>query len=244
MTDKREINILHLYPDLLNLYGDKGNISSLAMRLKWRGIEANVITVLKGDEINLSGVDIVFLGGGSDKEQTIVAKMLNDKCEEFKSYVEDGGVILATCGGFEMLGKYFETSDGRVDGLGVLDFYTEYSDKRLISNVVIDSPLCTQKIIGFENHAGRTIIGDCVPLGRVLCGNGNDGTSGYEGVVYKNVIATHLHGPLLPKNPMLCDYILSCAMSKKYAKFEKLEAIDDVLENAANEYMLDKLLND
>ncbi len=244
MTDKKVINILHLYPDLLNLYGDKGNISSLAMRLKWRGIDANVVTCTKGGEISLDDVDIVFLGGGSDKEQTIVANFLNDKRDEFKEYIEEGGVLLATCGGFEMLGKYFETSDGRVEGLGVLDFYTEFSGKRLISNVVIDSPLCSQKIIGFENHAGRTKIGDCVPLGRVLCGNGNDGESGYEGIIYKNVIATHLHGPLLPKNPMLCDYILSCVMSKKYENFEGLEAIDDTLENAANEYMADKLIND
>lgn len=242
MSGKRELNIIHLYPDLLNLYGDKGNIACMEMRLKWRGIGANIKTCTNRDHsIDLEAADIIFIGGGSDREQEIVCKLLLEKKEELINYVENGGVLVAVCGGYQLLGKYYKTADVEIEGLGILDIYTDAGDTRLISNVVLETELFPQKITGFENHAGRTYIGNHTPLGRVVVGNGNTGESGYEGVVYKNVIATYLHGPILPKNPMLCDYILSAALMRKYDDFEGLEPLDDELENTANSYMEKRL---
>lgn len=236
--ENRALNIIHLYPDLLNLYGDKGNIACMQMRLKWRGIDANVSVCTKNDNsIDLETADIVFIGGGSDREQELVCSMLLEKKDELCAYAESGGVLVAVCGGYPMLGKYYETANGRVDGLGILDIYTDAADKRLIGNIVLESELFTQKIVGFENHSGRTYIGEHTPLGKVVCGHGNTGESGDEGVVYKNVIGTYLHGPLLPKNPMLCDYILSAAMKRKYPDFEGFEPLNDELENMANNYI-------
>ncbi len=241
----REINIIHLFPDLLNLYGDKGNIASLVKRLEWRGIGANVITVCDRDaEIDFENADIIFIGGGPDKEQDVVCEILKKQKSSLSAYAENGGVIVAACGGFEILGKYYYSSQTKKEGVGILDVCTEPSDKRLIGNVVLDCDLFEQKIVGFENHAGRMKIGGCRPLGRVVLGSGNDGTSGYEGVIYKNVIATYLHGPLLIKNPMLCDYILNAALKKKYADFEGLERLDDTIENAANESVVKRFLSD
>lgn len=239
----REINILHLFSDLLNLYGDKGNILSLVKRLEWRGISANVITVCdRSAEIDFKNADIVFLGGGPDKEQDVVCEILKSQKEELSAYVENGGVLLACCGGYEILGKSYYSASVKKDGVGILDIYTEPCESRLISNVILQSDLFEQKITGFENHSGRMKIGDCAPLGRVILGNGNDGESGFEGAMYKNVIATYLHGPLLIKNPMLCDYILNAALKKKYADFDKLDALDDSIENAANESVVKRFL--
>ncbi len=237
----REITILHLYPELLNLYGDKGNISALTQRLLWRNIDAKVIECKSGDKIDFSKADIVFLGGGSDREQEIVCGLLKPYKEEFKKYIEEDGTLLATCGGFEMLGEYYQNAGEIADGIGVLDIRTEAGD-RLIGNVVVESDLFSQKIIGFENHSGRVDIGGYTPLGKVVYGKGNmDG--GFEGMIYKNVVATNLHGPLLPKNPMLCDYILAKALRKKYPDFDKLEMLDDELENLANEYIEKRYIN-
>lgn len=238
MSDKREINIVHLYPDLLNLYGDKGNIACMEMRLKWRGIDVNVSSCTNRDHsINLETADIIFVGGGSDREQEIVCGLLLEKKDELVSYVENGGVLVAVCGGYQLLGKYYKTANSTIEGLGILDIYTDAGDTRLIGNVVLESELFSQKITGFENHAGRTHIGSHMPLGKVVYGHGNTGESGYEGVIYKNVFATYLHGPLLPKNPMLCDLILSRAVGHKYPDFEGFEPLDDSLENMANEYI-------
>lgn len=220
------LNILHLYPDLLNLYGDKGNLASLTHRLTWRGMDASVTVCNQEDTPDFSDCDIVFLGGGADKEQESVCELLADKAEALKTYVENDGVMLATCGGFEMLGT-----------LGVLDIQTETAEKRLISDVILQSDLIDTPICGFENHSGRINIGNYTPLGKVLFGNGNNGTDGTEGLVYRNLIATYLHGPLLPKNPQLCDWLLLRALKKKYPNFEALTPLDDSMEYAANQYI-------
>lgn len=244
MTDKKSLNIIHLYPDLLNLYGDKGNIACMQKRLEWRGIDANIQTCTNRDHcINLETADIIFVGGGSDREQEIVCGLLLQKKNEIVSYVENGGVLVAVCGGYQLLGKYYQTADKKIEGLNILDIYTDAGDTRLIGNVVLESKLFTQKITGFENHAGRTYIGGHTPLGKVLYGHGNNGESGYEGVVYKNVIGTYLHGPLLPKNPMLCDHILASAMKRKYPDFKGFEELNDELENTANEYIEKRFLS-
>jgi len=236
-----KIKTLHLFPDLLNLYGDKGNIECMRKRLEWRGIEAEVVSHTSDGKGDFSDVDIVFVGGGSDREQKIVGKKLLEHKDEIKSYVENNGVLVAVCGGYQLLGKYYKMADETIEGLDILDIYTEQGKDRLIGNIVLKSDITGNEIVGFENHGGRTYIGNHTPLGEVVTGRGNDEKSGYEGVVYKNVVATYLHGPLLPKNPRLCDYILTNALKKKYPEFEGLSPLDDELENKANQYMVNRL---
>ncbi len=236
-----KIKILHLYPDLLNLYGDKGNIECMRKRLEWRGIDAEVVTYTCDDTgFSLSDVDIVFIGGGSDREQKIVCHRLLEHKKELKDYVENNGTLVAVCGGYQLLGKYYKLADETIEGLDILDIYTEQGKKRLIGNIVLEADFLDEKITGFENHGGRTYIGGHTPLGKVAYGFGNDEKSGAEGVVYKNVVATYLHGPLLPKNPSLCDYILTNAIKRKYPEFEELAPIDDELENTANHYIVNR----
>lgn len=240
MTDYK-LNIVHLYPDLLNLYGDKGNIACMQKRLNWRGIEANIIQCTNEEHsFDLNNADIIFIGGGSDREQEIVCGLLLKKKNELKEFVENNGVLLAVCGGYQLLGKYYQTSDSKIEGLGLLDIYTEAGPDRLIGNVVLSNENLSMPIVGFENHAGRTFIGSHSPLGKVVFGYGNTGDSGCEGVIYKNVFATYLHGPLLPKNPQLCDMILTAALKRKYPDFERLVPLDDTLEKKANKYIADK----
>ncbi len=234
-----ELNIIHFYPDLLNLYGDKGNIASLTKRAQWRGISVNLIVCTKDDSIpELKNADIIFLDGGPDKAEEMVCSLLGERKEELLAYIEGDGVLLATCGGFPMLGKTFPTADGLTEGLGLLDFTTEKTEGRYIGNVVVESELTMQPIVGFENRIGKTLLGEYHPLGKVVSGHGNTGDGAYEGLCYKNVIATHLHGPLLPKNPELCDRILSRALRKKYPEFTELEPLDDAMEVLANEYVV------
>lgn len=235
-----KLTIGHLYPDLLNLYGDRGNIQCFRKRLEWRGIEAEVIPFLSGDEIDFSRLDIVLLGGGSDREQELVCGYLKNIRDDFKKYVEEGGVVLAVCGGYQLLGKYYKTRTETIEGLAILDITTEWEPERLVKNIILNSPLFDMPVVGFENHGGRTYIGDHTPLGKVFFGYGNTGKSGYEGVVYKNVIATYLHGPLLPKNPQVCDYLLERALKRKYGEDIRLEPLPDELERSANSYIADR----
>ena len=195
-----KITIGHLYPDLLNLYGDRGNIQCLMKRCLWRGIEAETIAYELDDRIDFSKLDIVLLGGGSDREQMLVCEKLKEIQKDFKAYVEDNGVVIAICGGYQLLGNYYKTDQGMIEGLKLVDMSTEQGKGRLIGNIVMQSDLFDMPIVGFENHGGRTTIGNNRSLGKVLSGYGNDGQSGEEGVVYKNVIGTYLHGPLLPKD--------------------------------------------
>lgn len=232
-----KITIGHLYPDLLNLYGDRGNIQCLLKRCQWRGIEAEAISYELDDQIDFSKLDIVLLGGGSDREQMLVCEKLREIRGDFKEYVEQNGVVIAVCGGYQLLGHYYNTDKGKINGLELVDIYTEQGDGRLISNIVLETELFSMPVVGFENHGGRTFIGDNKPLGKVLYGAGNDGKSGYEGVVYKNVVGTYLHGPLLPKNPQLADYLISRALEKKYGKEIALEPLDDSQEKEANDYV-------
>ena len=232
-----KITIGHLYPDLLNLYGDRGNIQCLVKRCQWRGIEAETIPFELEDEIDFSKLDIVLLGGGSDREQMLVCEKLKEIQKDFKAYVENYGVVIAICGGYQLLGNYYKTEQGTMKGLELVDLYTEQGEGRLIDNIVLQSDLFDMPIVGFENHGGRTYIKDNKPLGKVLYGAGNDGKSGYEGVVYKNVIGTYLHGPLLPKNPQLADWLISHALEQKYGKKIELAPLDGSQEKEANEYV-------
>lgn len=232
-----KLTIGHLYPDLLNLYGDRGNIQCFRKRLEWRGIDAEVVPVLSGEKIDFSSLDIVLLGGGSDREQELVCGYLKDIRDDFQNYVEDGGVVLAVCGGYQLLGKYYKTQTKTIEGLSILDITTEWEPQRLVNNIVLNSPLFDTPVVGFENHGGRTYIGNHTPFGKVFFGFGNTGGSGYEGVVYKNVIATYLHGPLLPKNPQVCDYLLERALKRRYGPDAGLEPLPDEMEHRANSYI-------
>lgn len=232
-----KIRIGHLYPDLLNLYGDRGNIQCLMKRCEWRGIEAETVAFELGDKIDFSDLDIVLLGGGSDREQMIVGEKLQEIREDFKEYVENNGVVIAICGGYQLIGNYYKTEQGTIQGLGLVDLYTEQGEGRLIQNIVLTSDLFDMPVVGFENHGGRTCINDNQPLGKVLYGSGNDGKSGYEGVVYKNVIGTYIHGPLLPKNPQLADWLIARALERKYGQRAELTPLDDSQEKEANDYV-------
>ena len=238
-TKDMKLTIGHLYPDLLNLYGDRGNIACLMKRCIWRGIEAETIEFNTGDQIDFSKLDIVLLGGGSDREQAIVCKSLLEIQSEFKDYVEDGGVVIAVCGGYQLLGKYYKTDDGMIEGLNLVDIYTEQEEGRLIDNIVLDSELADMPVVGFENHGGRTFH-NYKTLGKVIAGHGNNDEDGEEGMIYKNFIGTYLHGPFLPKNPHIADYLILNAMKNKY-NVDSIEELDDEIEFKAHDVMINRL---
>lgn len=236
-----KIRIGHLYPDLLNLYGDRGNIQCMKKRCEWRGIEAEVQEFQITDKVDFGNLDIVLLGGGSDREQMLVCEKLKTIQKDFKDYVEDNGVVIAVCGGYQLLGHYYDTDGGRIEGLSLVDLYTEQGSPRLISNIVIQNDIFDTPVVGFENHGGRTYIGECKPFGKVLFGCGNNGQDGMEGILYKNVVGTYLHGPLLPKNPHICDYLIRNALEKKYGTSD-LEPLDDAQELEANQYIVERFV--
>ena len=236
-----KINICHLYPDLLNLYGDKGNITALRRRLEWRGIDADVTEYKIDDTPDFSDKDIVFLGGGSDREQKLVCRKLLEQREKIKEYVENGGCLAAVCGGYQLLGNYYKLGNDTIEGLSLVDIYTEQKPGRLIGKVVLKSNIFDDYIVGFEKHGGRTYTNGAKPLGKVLYGYGNNGEDKCEGVIYKNVIGTYLHGPVLPANPKLTDYILSAALEKKYGEVH-LAPLDDSAETEAREFIISKYL--
>lgn len=237
------LTIGHLYPELLNLYGDRGNVTCMQKRLQWRGIEGETALYAGGSRIDLDKTDILLLGGGSDKGQELACRYLKSIGGALKDWVEDGGVLLAVCGGYQLLGHYYRTSKTVIEGLGILDIYTEWKPRRLVGDVVLDSPAFRSPVVGFENHGGRTYIGEHTPFGKVRRGYGNTDEGEWEGVVYKNVIATYLHGPLLPKNPEVCDYLLERALKRRYGDGVKLQALSDELENMANEYVAKRTMH-
>ncbi|MCL6453620.1 MAG: glutamine amidotransferase [Alicyclobacillus sp.] len=230
------LHIAHLYPDLLNLYADRGNIRTLRMRCLWRGIEVTVSEVPAGSRPDFARYHLVLLGGGSDREQAIVGETLAKWKGELRAAIEAGMPLLAICGGYQLLGSYYQLPDGtKVPGLDLLDLVTVAGSPRLIGNVAVESDLCGT-IVGFENHGGRTTHNH-EPLGKVVRGCGNNGKDGYEGVQYKHVIGTYIHGPLLPKNPRLADLVL--ARARAYQGVDHpLEPLDDTLEDAARKAFL------
>ena len=234
-----KITIGHLYPDLLNLYSDRGNITALLCRLRWRGFEADARAYSLGDDIDFSALDIVLLGGGAEHEQALACKRLRELRDDFAGYVERGDVTLALCGGYQLLGEYFPSGGTTAEGLNILDIRTENEPERFVGNVVAKSHLCDMPVVGFENHSGRTYTGAHEPLGRLVAGRGNNGEDGREGVVYKNLIGTYLHGPLLPKNPQLCDWLLQKAVGNKGYR-AALEPLDDSVEISANRYISER----
>lgn len=235
-----KLRIAHLYPDLLNLYGDIGNITTITKRCEWRGIEAETDQIYGNEPICFTDYDLVFLGGGSDREQLLVRDKLIKMKDEITAYVNDGGVLLAVCGGYQLLGSYYKLHDETIEGLQILDIQTEIGEGRLIGDVVIENEEFGT-IVGFENHGGRTFINGHTPLGKVLCGHGNNDKDGAEGVIYKNVIATYLHGSLLPKNPVLCDHIIKLMLEQRGLPTD-LSPLDDTAELTAHKYIVDRFV--
>lgn len=236
-----ELTICHMYPDLLNLYGDIGNIINLKKRCEWRGIKVNIVNFTVDSDIDLGETDVFFMGGGSDRGQSIVYSDLTQYQKVLTNAIEDRAVFLAICGGYQLLGaSYIDAVGNRIPGLGVLDYTTESEDGRLIGNVVLNNHLGLkpETLVGFENHGGRTYH-DYDTLGTILTGNGTNGKDNLEGMVYKNCIGTYLHGPVLPKNPHLTDHIILTALKQKY-DINKLEQIDDKLEYKAHNNVLDR----
>ncbi|EPY2273597.1 type 1 glutamine amidotransferase [Clostridium sporogenes] len=237
-----ELNICHLYPDLLNVYGDIGNILVLKYRAQQRGIKINVSNVSIKDSFPIDKYDIALFGGGQDYEQAIVSKdMVETKKDDLTEYIEKGKVLLAICGGYQLLGKYYTTPEGeKLDGLNILDIYTEGGDTRFIGNTVIKNEDFNETYVGFENHSGRTYIGNLKPLGKVIAGYGNNGEDHQEGCIYKNTFGTYFHGSLLSKNPELADRLLSTALKNKYGEDIELESLDDNLEFKAKEFIINR----
>lgn len=245
----KELNILYLYPDILELYGDFGNIQVLKYRLEKRGIKVNITPYSIGDNSpDFTKFDLVFSGGGADQEQGILAEDLLKYKENIKEAVNNGVFFLLICGSYQLFGKYYKGVEGNViPGLEVFDFYTEAIEdrkKRCIGNIVINATLNGKetKIIGFENHGGQTFNID-TPLGDVLFGNGNKFGDTKEGFMQKNVIATYLHGPLLSKNPELADYIIKYCLDRKFNEDITLQPLNDEFETKCREQLLDRFLN-
>ena len=236
-----ELKICHLYPDVLNLYGDGGNIICMRRRLQLRGVDVGVDKLPIGSAGSLAGYDIVFIGGGQDFEQQVLLDDLHrGRDREIRAAIDDGTVFLTICGGYQMLGHYYETYDGkRCDFIGALDLVTVGAKTRMIGNYKFR---CTPEsggsvVVGFENHSGKTRLGASVaPLGTVIVGYGNNGEDRTEGAHYKNVFGTYSHGPVLPKNPEFCDMLLKTALERKYGSAE-LAPLDDAAEMAAHDEM-------
>lgn len=250
-TSEPPVVIAHMLPDLLNLYGDGGNVRILEQRLRWRGIPVEVRRIQHGEAVDFSQVDIVFMGGGPDREQKLASEQLLAMRDELAAYVEGDGPLLAICGGYQILGRQWLWGDELVPGLGLIDMETRRpgtSADRLIDNMVLESPLAAHPVVGYENHAGRTYLGEGVEgFGRVVssCGHGNNDDDRVEGARYKNVVGTYSHGPLLSKNPEVADWLLARALERRAERTgtpaADLAPLDDSAELAANASMVKRL---
>jgi lipid II isoglutaminyl synthase (glutamine-hydrolysing) len=235
-----ELRLLALYPDQMNIYADRGNILFLRRRCEWRGIGFDYTSAGLGEEFDRTAPDLIYIGGGQDRDQRLVAAdMLRTKRDAIAGAIDGGAVVLAVCGGYQLLGHSYQLGDERIPGLGLADLETvREPGPRLIGNVAIEADLGdgSQLLAGFENHGGRTYLGDAAkPLGRVVKGFGNNGKDGFEGVRKGTVIGTYLHGPLLPKNASLADRLIRMALARREGTEPELEPLDDSLEAAAHE---------
>ena len=230
-----ELRVCALYPDVMNIYADRGNLLLLERRCEWRGIGFSVTAAGFGEAIDPAAHDLFYIGGGQDRDQVLCAKdMVETKRDALHEAAGAGKIVMGVCGGYQLLGHSYAMGDEEVPGVGLVDLRTVRDDgPRLIGNVAIEvelDPGDKRVLAGFENHAGRTLLGDGeAPLGRVVNGHGNDGRSGFEGIRRGSVIGTYLHGPLLPKNAWFADWLIA-----KATGIERLEPLDDALEDAAH----------
>ncbi|OLE36803.1 MAG: glutamine amidotransferase [Actinobacteria bacterium 13_1_20CM_3_68_9] len=235
-----ELRIVALYPEQMNIYADRGNILFLQRRCEWRGIGFTYAAAGPGQPLDPSAHDLIYIGGGQDRDQRIVAEdMVATKRSALAQAMDGGAVVLAVCGGYQLLGHSYQLGDERIPGLGLADLETvREPGPRLIGNIEIEVDLGDgpRELAGFENHGGRTYLGDGAdPLGRVVRGHGNNGTDGLEGVRRRNMIGTYLHGPLLPKNAWLADRLIQLALARGEGGEPELAPLDDTLEAAAHE---------
>jgi CobQ-like glutamine amidotransferase family enzyme len=235
---ERTLRVGALYPELLNIYADRGNLLLLERRCAWRGIAFALTAVSLGDALDPEAHDLLYLGGGQDRDQALCAEdLVATKRDAVHAHADRGGALLAVCGGYQLLGHHYALdAERRLPGIGLLDLHTERGEGRLIGNVAIEVDLPgaggPRVLAGFENHGGRTVLGDGQPaLGRVLSGHGNDGRSGAEGAVRDAVIGTYLHGPLLPKNAWFADWLIATALGIAPGE---LAPLDDRLEDAGH----------
>jgi lipid II isoglutaminyl synthase (glutamine-hydrolysing) len=232
------LRMLALYPDQMNIYADRGNMLFLRRRCEWRGIGFELATAGPGEGFDPGSHDLIYIGGGQDRDQVMVARdMVETKREALAAAVEDGAVVLAVCGGYQLLGHSYQLGEERLPGLGLADLETiREPGPRLIGNVVIEADLGEgpRLIAGFENHGGRTYLREAEPLGRVIRGHGNNGRDGNEGVRRLNMFGTYLHGPLLPKNAWLADRLIALALARSAERVPDLEPLEDTLEDAAH----------
>jgi lipid II isoglutaminyl synthase (glutamine-hydrolysing) len=241
-TKKERFTVGWLYPDLMNIYGDRGNILTLLRRAEWRGYEPVLVELGRGRSERMEEVDIFFFGGGQDREQALVYEdLLEFKQQPLEHAVAAGAAVLAVCGGYQLLGHYYQTAEGqRFPGIGMIDVRTEAGRKRFIGDVVVDTDipnLAPKTLVGFENHSGRTFLGpQARPIGRVRLGFGNNGSDGFEGCLQGTVVGTYLHGSLLPKNPQLADYLIRSTLVRRGV--DELSPLDDSVELAAHARIL------
>jgi CobQ-like glutamine amidotransferase family enzyme len=234
-----KVVIGHLYPDYLNIYADRGNIAVFERRAAWREIELEVEEIGPGDEVLPGAHDLLYIGGGQDREQALIAPDLAAKGESVKAAVEAGAALLAVCGGYQLLGQFYRDRSGaELPGVGLFPLHTVAGERRMIGDVLLEcdlEPGVRRTLAGFENHAGRTYLDDgAEPLGRVVAGFGNDGESGFEGCRVGRALGTYLHGPLLPRNPWLADWLLAKALAHRHGEAPALEELSDGLEAEAH----------
>ena len=234
-----KVVIGHLYPDYLNIYADRGNIAVFERRAAWRGIELEVEEIGPGDDVRADAYDLLYIGGGQDREQALIAPDLAAKGESVKAAVEAGAALLAVCGGYQLLGQFYRDRSGaELPGVGLFPLHTVAGERRMIGDVLLEcelEPGVRRTLAGFENHAGRTYLDDgAEPLGRVVAGFGNDGESGFEGCRVGRALGTYLHGPLLPRNPWLADWLLAQALAHRLGEAPALEDLSDELEAEAH----------
>jgi CobQ-like glutamine amidotransferase family enzyme len=238
------LDLWHLYPQDMNIYGDRGNVIALLQRARWRGIEVELHACDVGDRFDARRCDLVFAGGGQDDQQVAVARDLGGgKGQALRDLAEDDLPMLLVCGTYQLFGHYFRAGDGReIEGIGLLDLHTVAGRRRMIGDQVVTCQLedgRTRTLVGFENHSGQTYLGAaCRPLGRVRSG-GNNGGDGQEGAIYRQVHATYLHGPVLPKNPWLADRLIAAALRRR-GVVEPLAPLDDAPEEAAHRRIVER----
>ena len=233
------IRVGHLYPDHLNIYADRGNIAVLERRAAWRGLQLQVTGIGPAQPLLPGEHDVLYIGGGQDREQALVARDLAGRAGALHEIVASGTPVLAVCGGYQLLGRsYHGHAGGELPGAGIFPVDTVAGERRMIGDVLLEcelEPGERRTVAGFENHAGRTHLDEgALPLGRVIAGFGNDGASGYEGCRVANALGTYLHGPLLPRNPWLADWLLAAAVEQRTGERPAFDPLRDDLEREAH----------
>lgn len=240
---KLKISLAHLYPELLNIYGDYGNVLTVKNRCEWRNIEIEITQINVGDDIDPEKYDFYFIGGGQDKQQIDVAREFQLQKNALHEAMNLGSVFLGICGGYQLFGKYYQPNNGdRLYGIGLLDAYTVAGDKRFIGNVTAKNEYTMPKtLVGFENHSGLTYLeGETKPMAIVEIGAGNNNQDKTEGARFKNVFGTYLHGSFLPKNPHFADFLIKLALEKKYKDNIELQKLNDEIEMKAHISLINK----